>query len=804
MCEWELTKAFELDPIGKLGRLTPVLKEPDAARSVPFRYSHIQFLDASRNDWFGRLCACLKFTPPPGAGAAGARLPVAAGILTQVISIGDGRDAAGREVLTYAAAPLPGIDADATETAVLINPAVLESQLARMQHALADLSVQAARGSSRSRGIEDEAAALSRAVLPPGGLAGRLTPGTNPQLDLNGEWATRIPWEAIEERFVWCPQCQVIAGPDDRFCRRCGGKTEAGGGRLGLAYHLTHLVRAPEQRQPSGHLFLVACNAPPDGMRDAGRRDVEAHLEEVRGCVTALGFGVESLTGPDATAARLLDRLGDARVSGLYLLAPHTPDGSGQMGLAMADGIVRATDLENAMPAAGFVFLNLIDAAPSDASWAFERRTGSLAQVFARARPGQLVIAPAWPLPAAHAMRSAAEFFRRVAPDAAIAAAVDGMRRQSAARYDAGQPDVGWLAYRLFGNPNRAIPRPIAAPAAAPAGAPAVPIALPFSDDGEINADAFSCDLPDILLRAARRRLEQKRNRVTVDDLVVGLARRGHLTRAVLLALNVDPDKIYPDIRAARDPEVDPWIDPSSPPGGRVLTERERIRTILVRLIVRRRDEMTAGLAKVFASAAARAQAARGDTQISERDLLEEVLTHPAWERLQSAGLPGSVPALERLAAFVDDPVIDANGLVRQHRLEAPARRVLALAQALAQEFGTVPIPNRVVFAAFLARADSHATRLLQRHRIEAGRVRDMLLRSVARGRRRPIALTLESCAGSIAPMMRVALALAGAQAVTEAGLFSAFCQTAPPGLKEAFKQLGPSLDAIGLDVNPV
>ena len=56
MCRWEMKLALTLDPVGDEGRINPILKDADAAESVPFVVSPINYLKADSRDWFGRLC----------------------------------------------------------------------------------------------------------------------------------------------------------------------------------------------------------------------------------------------------------------------------------------------------------------------------------------------------------------------------------------------------------------------------------------------------------------------------------------------------------------------------------------------------------------------------------------------------------------------------------------------------------------------------------------------------------------------------------------------------------------------------
>ena len=62
MCKWEVKKAWSLDPVGELGKLSPVLLEPAAALEVPFAFSHIQYVSVELEDWFERLIRSLGLT----------------------------------------------------------------------------------------------------------------------------------------------------------------------------------------------------------------------------------------------------------------------------------------------------------------------------------------------------------------------------------------------------------------------------------------------------------------------------------------------------------------------------------------------------------------------------------------------------------------------------------------------------------------------------------------------------------------------------------------------------------------------
>ena len=58
---WVLTKSFQLDPLGKKRKNIPILISSDAEYSIPFEYSHIQFLDSTSDGWFLSLIQNIEF-----------------------------------------------------------------------------------------------------------------------------------------------------------------------------------------------------------------------------------------------------------------------------------------------------------------------------------------------------------------------------------------------------------------------------------------------------------------------------------------------------------------------------------------------------------------------------------------------------------------------------------------------------------------------------------------------------------------------------------------------------------------------
>jgi len=65
MCRWERHLALPFDPTGDAGRIIPVLKDSDAAKSVPFVLTALQYVRTGSGDWFGRVCENLDLRPDP-------------------------------------------------------------------------------------------------------------------------------------------------------------------------------------------------------------------------------------------------------------------------------------------------------------------------------------------------------------------------------------------------------------------------------------------------------------------------------------------------------------------------------------------------------------------------------------------------------------------------------------------------------------------------------------------------------------------------------------------------------------------
>jgi hypothetical protein len=59
MCLFELKKAFQLDPNGTTGKLTPILIAEQGLPEVPFLVNHLNYYTTASTDWFERLCKAL-------------------------------------------------------------------------------------------------------------------------------------------------------------------------------------------------------------------------------------------------------------------------------------------------------------------------------------------------------------------------------------------------------------------------------------------------------------------------------------------------------------------------------------------------------------------------------------------------------------------------------------------------------------------------------------------------------------------------------------------------------------------------
>lgn len=65
MTQWEMTKALQMDPTGKQGRIIPILMDAEAEELIPLKINHINYLDTRDRSWFSRLLTFLELEKRP-------------------------------------------------------------------------------------------------------------------------------------------------------------------------------------------------------------------------------------------------------------------------------------------------------------------------------------------------------------------------------------------------------------------------------------------------------------------------------------------------------------------------------------------------------------------------------------------------------------------------------------------------------------------------------------------------------------------------------------------------------------------
>jgi hypothetical protein len=354
------------------------------------------------------------------------------------------------------------------------------------------------------------------------------------------------------------------------------------------------------------------------------------HLGELRQVVERHGFTVNLLARRNATVGRVLRALENPALAGIYYFGHgYFPRGGDEGRLVLADGELLASQIEEAAPAARLVFLNACEGAATGRDWSLENRARSVAHAFARGGRGKVVIAPLCPVVNVQAAETALEFFRLASPSAPLGEALAQARRASYQRYEGGEPHLAWMAYRYFGDPNRALPAPVQRPVAVEPGVAVAAVSRVFGAGGQLDTELFSFGIDDVLIRAAKRRNLQNRKLVSVTDFVCGLIRKGDLTRYVLRREGVDPDKLYEDAGAQPEPGAPAA---SAPKQG----AEESLVGVVSRWIVRAKEDFSEDLVRLLEDADRLAQqrtARAEDRRISEQDLLETLTPSGEWRK---------------------------------------------------------------------------------------------------------------------------------------------------------------------------
>ena len=735
---------------------------------------------------------------------------MSAPIYTQYLGVWYSQNANGFQTITYnpqAVAPdqplMPAVRRRTDWSKVTQSITQLQFQI---QDLLGRAVYDKARGTA---GVEKAVQALSTYVLPPDGFASLLQPGAQPCLDISGDDAAFIPWEALEERYFSCPKCGHHTNPFKPppslpvFCENDGTQMEATGGKLALTYRFTHVVRCRGTCVSGGRTFLLV----KDPCGDLCTRDgkpvsgVDDHIDTLEALLKDNGYKVKTLANSMATCDRVLKWIAKPDLAGIYYFGHGLlQSDTGESSLVLHDGRLKARDIEEAGSTAAFVFLNACEAGAVPLGNSVEDGL-SIASAFAVGGANRAVVAPIFPIETRQGAQAALAFFKSAVAEGSTAAdSLQSVRHESLKAYEADLPDVRWLSYRYFGDPNIRL-SPGQRPATVPAESKKERHVRVFDENDHIQESLFAFPIDDILLRAAKRRNLQDRKLVDAGDLIAGIIRKGELTRFALDSLGLDPDALYAEVLSCEDSESsadegsEQKNDSSWSALDYIADGEDALSQLMARFIVRLKSEFTQEAITALTEADSRAQQRDADDEscaITEQEFLEQLMLTRQWKALQSAGLPKRESVVGVLASR-ESAGIDANGIVLLDNLDMGARRVIYDALTLAQQRGVFPINNRVMLAALLERNDGYASRVCRAGGVP---IPPSTLRQTIRaaidenGEDQDFGLSRKACSRIVSAVLEEAARAVGSTGtVSERDIFRAYCEKAAPGLKMALKQ---------------
>ena len=731
-------------------------------------------------------------------------------IYTQHLSVWYSQNANGFQTITYnpqAVAPdQPLIPTVRRRT----DWSKITQSIAQIQFQVQDLLGRAVFDKARETvAVERAAQNLSAYVLPPDGFASLLQPGAQPCMDIGGDDAAYIPWEALEEQYYVCQKCghhtSSLNPPASTpvFCVNDGTQMESAGGKLALTYLFTHIVRCRGTCVHGGKTFLLIKDPRGDLCSRNGTlvEGVNDHIGALEKLFTDNGYTVKTLANSMATCGRVLKAITQPGLAGIYYFGHGLLQGeTGESSLVLHDGTLKARDIEESGSSASFVFLNACEAGAVPLSNSVEDGL-SVASAFAVGGPNRAVIAPIFPIETRQGADAALTFFKHAFSRSATAGTcMQAVRETSLNSYHQDVPDVRWLSYRYFGNPNLMLVPQQQRVDLTEKSQQQIRERV-FDENQRIVEGIFGFPIDAVLLRAAKRRNMQRRECVGVGDLAAGLIRKGELTRFFLENAGLNPDDIYSKVLSCKDKapthvEDDGERDLSLRDSLAVDNDEKRVlHQLLARFIVRKKDEFTPEALFVLTEADAQAQRHSANDEggaISEQDFLEKLILLPEWNHLEAAGLPQSEVVQQALASRASLG-IDENGFVLLNNLDLEARRIIYDAHTLAQQRGVFPISNRVLLASLLERRDGYAARVCHAGGVP---IPPSVLRQIIRAtidkreQGQAFGLSRKACSRIVSAVLEEARRLAGAeQAITEQDVFRAYCAQIAPPLKRALKK---------------
>lgn len=623
---------------------------------------------------------------------------------------------------------------------------------------------------------------LAETVLPSALFSKLAAPDVDVELDAD-ETLYTVPYEMFEDVYQQCPKDPLhFVHNQDQFCSHDGERMQRMQVKVGVARSISFTVRPVSPPVVPGRRFLCVID-PKEDLERRGRADADSaarRCQEVHDELEALlasHFHLEKFWGSGAVQERIRREIARQDLAGIYYFGHGFVNADIDDGcLELADDPLLGSDIRDCRPSAPLVFLNACWGASQRGSQAKRgdgpdpgSRLRSVAHAFA-CGARKSVIGSLWPLEKVRAAEAALCFFRSLLEQKrSVGGALAAARKMSLERYEKGEPEIGWMSYRLLGGASLD---------------PAARRAQLFRTNGKVNFDLFRFDLAEVLAYAVKRRNIQGRLKVSVDDFVSGLLRKGELLRYLCRELGVDPDDTRKWAELRELGPRDPLLSGESQAGSvlQAFAQKERWQ-------IGGRESFEPDLIAVL-TAATRGRTAAGEG-ISERDLLQCMLEQrqsgAAWlPRLAVGMLPNASKTVEHLERDVGRRV-DENGCIVLDRLETSARRVIETAHELAQQRGVAPIPEALLFAAFMAEPEGLVARKWRAEWGEQGELRRKLVSSVEPGRERAFALSFEACEGAVRETLNQAEHLAGAERrIDEQTLLAAFARAVPPGFKEA------------------
>jgi hypothetical protein len=359
-------------------------------------------------------------------------------------------------------------------------PGHIQDHIKNVYMELDKLTKQAVKGCRRNDDrLEFEASRLSYHVLPNEGFHSMLTFDRQPQIfrvAAKTDIASRIPWEMLEEFDSICPGCKGIiqlhtvptSGRELSYSqvnrnfwtvykRRCPECNEIiRFNWLVLRYHITHVVSGGiDLPRATGRKFLII-NDPNQNLCIESNQ-CQNHISYLYKEIKKRGYTCRLISGPRATVKEVKKELTDREIVGIYFFGHGFYDKAEcEAYLELCDGRLYASEIRQLHPTASFVYLNACHVGQGSNS-VIDGRYDNIAEVFAG--PEKVVIAPITRVVNTQAALFAKKFFTKAIEGQNLGNALAYARDFSHRRYAHDHlPDICWLVYRYFGDPNEILP----------------------------------------------------------------------------------------------------------------------------------------------------------------------------------------------------------------------------------------------------------------------------------------------------------------------------------------------------------